>query len=290
MLADVLEQLIHGLTLGSMYAMVAAGLALMLGVARLVNFAHGEFFMLGAYTFWFGYRELEMPYPIAAVMAPAAMVAFGIAYQRTVIRAILPRSWHVQLIATLATSIVMTNLAIIVFGTQPKEVPTALSSRILDVGGLRLAWQRLLVLGASLVIFWALHRFVTRTRAGRAMRAMSQNREACAVVGVDVQRVAMVTFALSAGLAAAAATLVSPLFNIFPDMGTGLTLKAFAAVVAGGFGYVNGAIAASFLIGIVEALAGSYLSYAYKDALAFLVMIAVLLWRPQGLFGRRLGI
>jgi branched-chain amino acid transport system permease protein len=105
-----------------------------------------------------------------------------------------------------------------------------------------------------------------------------------------VQRVTLVTFALSAALAALAAALVSPLFNIFPDMGTGLTLKAFAAVVAGGFGYVNGAIAASFLIGITEALAGSYLSYAYKDAIAFLIMIAVLLWRPQGLFGRRIGI
>jgi branched-chain amino acid transport system permease protein len=196
----------------------------------------------------------------------------------------------VQLIATLATSIVLTNLAIIVLGTQPKEVPTYLSSRILAVGGFRIAWQRLLVLAAALVIFWALHRFVARTRTGKAMRAMSQNREACAVVGVDVQRVAMVTFALSAALAAVAAALVSPLFNIFPDMGTTLTLKAFAAVVAGGFGYVNGAIAASFLIGLTEALAGSYVSYAYKDAIAFLIMIAVLLWRPQGLFGRRIGI
>jgi branched-chain amino acid transport system permease protein len=288
-LLDLLEQLVHGLTLGSMYAMVAAGLALMLGVARLINFAHGEFFMLGAYAFWFAYREVELPYAVAGLVAPAAMVAFGAVYQQTVIRVVLARSWHVQLIATLATSIVLTNLAIIVFGTQPKEVPTALSSRILDVGGLRLAWQRLLVLGAALVIFWALARFVARTRTGRAMRALSQNREACAVVGVDVQRVALITFALSAALAAAAAVLVSPLFNIFPDMGTGLTLKAFAAVVAGGFGYVNGAIAASFLIGITEAFAGSYLSYAYKDAFAFLIMIAVLLWRPQGLFGRRLG-
>ncbi|MBM4441856.1 MAG: branched-chain amino acid ABC transporter permease [Candidatus Rokubacteria bacterium] len=290
MLADVLEQLVHGLTLGSMYAMVAAGLALMLGVARLINFAHGEFFMLGAYAFWYGYRELGLPYPLAGVLAVALMVVWGVVYQRTVIRAILPRSWHVQLIATLATSIVLTNLAIIVFGTQPKEVPTALSSTILDVGGFRLVWQRLLVLAGALAIFWGLHRFVSRTRAGRAMRAMSQNREACAVVGVDVQHVAMITFALSAALAAAAATLVSPLFNIFPDMGTGLTLKAFAAVVTGGFGYVNGAIAASFLIGITEALAGSYLSYAYKDAFAFIIMIGVLLWRPQGLFGRRLGI
>jgi branched-chain amino acid transport system permease protein len=273
-----------------MYAMVATGLALMLGVARLINFAHGEFFMLGAYAFWYGYRRLELPYPIAGALAVLLMVGWGMAYQRTVIRAILPRSWHVQLIATLATSIVLTNLAIIVFGTQPKEVPTVLSSRILDVGGFRLAWQRLLVLGGALLIFAALHRFVTRTRAGRAMRAMSQNREACAVVGVDVQQVALVTFAVSAALAAAAAALVSPLFNIFPDMGTGLTLKAFAAVVAGGFGYVNGAIAASFLIGVTEALAGSYVSYAYKDAIAFLIMIAVLLWRPQGLFGRRIGI
>lgn len=290
MIEDVLEQLVHGLTLGSMYAMVATGLALMLGVARLINFAHGEFFMLGAYAFWYGYRELGLPYPVAGLLAPAVMVGFGVLYQRSVIRAILPRSWHVQLIATLATSIVLTNLAIIVFGTQPKEVPTALSSRILVAGGLRLAWQRLLVLGASLAVFWALHRFVARTRTGRAMRAMSQNREACAVVGVDVQQVALVTFAISAGLAAIAAVLVSPLFNIFPDMGTGLTLKAFAAVVAGGFGYVNGAIAASFLIGITEALAGSYVSYAYKDAIAFLTMIVVLLWRPQGLFGRRIGI
>ena len=273
-----------------MYAMVAAGLALILGVARLINFAHGEFFMLGAYAFWYGYRQLELPYVVAGLLAPALMLGFGVAYQRTVIRAILARSWHVQLIATLATSIVVTNLAIIVFGAQPKEVPTALSSRIITLGGLRLTAQRLLVLGASVAIFWALQRFVKTTRAGKAMRAMSQNREACAVVGVDVQKVAMLTFALSAALAALAATLVSPLFNIFPDMGAGLTLKAFAAVVAGGFGYVNGAIAASFLIGVTEALAGSYISYAYKDAIAFLVMIAVLLWRPQGLFGRRLGI
>src|SRR5438046_9761249 len=112
MLLDLAEQLVHGLTLGAMYAMVAAGLALMLGVARLINFAHGEFFMLGAYAFWFGYSELGLPYPVAALLAPAVMVASGVAYHRTVIRAILPRSSHVQLIATLATSIVLTTLAI----------------------------------------------------------------------------------------------------------------------------------------------------------------------------------
>ncbi len=287
---DLLEQVIHGLTLGSMYALVAAGLALMFGVVRLINFAHGDFFMLGAYVFWWGFRELALPYPVAAAIAVAGMAGFGLAYQRTVVRAVLGRSWHVQLIATLATSIVLTNGAIIVMGTQPKEVPTRLSSAILDIGGFRIAGQRVLVLAASLVVFAALHWFVTRTKTGKAMRAMSQNREACAVVGVDVQRIALVTFGLSAALAAAAAALVTPLFNIFPDVGALLTLKAFAAVIVGGFGYVNGAIVASLLIGLAEALAAGYVSYAYKDAFAYLIMIAVLLWRPQGLFGRRIGI
>src|SRR5262245_5275411 len=164
---DLLEQLFHGLTLGSMYAMVAAGLALVFGVVRLVNFAHGEFFMLGAYAFWFAFRAAGLPYPVAVVAATGALALFGLAYQATVVRAILHRSWHVQLIATLATSIVLTNLAIIVFGTQPKEVPTTLSSRIVDVGGLRMAWQRVLVLAGSLVVFWCLHRFVTRTPPAR---------------------------------------------------------------------------------------------------------------------------
>lgn len=280
----------HGLTLGSMYAMVATGLALMFGVVRLINFAHGEFFMLGAYAFWYAFRVVGLPYPLAVLLGAGAIAAFGAAYQGAVVRAILERSWYVQLIATLATSIVLTNLAILVWGTQAKEVPTALSAWVLDLGGVRIAVQRLLVLGVVLPIFGALYWFVGRTKTGRAMRAMSQNREACAVVGVDVQRIALVTLTLSGALAGLAAGLVSPLFNIFPDMGALLTLKAFAAVIVGGFGYVKGAILASFLIGITESLAAGYLSYAYKDAFAFLMMIAVLLWRPYGLFGRRIGI
>ncbi len=287
---DLLEQAIHGLTLGSLYAMVATGLALMFGVVRLINFAHGEFYMLGGYAFWFAFDVLGWPYPVAAAGAVGAMAAFGVAYQHAVIRSILDRPWHVQLIATLATSIVLTNLAILVFGTQPKEVPTRLSAAILEVGRIRLAWHRLLVLAAAVLVFAALAWFVARTKTGKAMRAMSQNREACAVVGVEPQRIARVTFALSAALAGAAAALVSPLFNIFPDVGALLTLKAFAAVIVGGFGYVTGAIAASLLIGLAEALAAGYVSYAYKDAIAFVVMVAVLLVRPQGLFGRRIGI
>ena len=134
-MGDLVEQLVHGLTLGSLYAMVATGLALMFGVVRLVNFAHGEFYMLGGYAFWYAYGVLGLPYPVAGAAAAAATAVFGLAYERTVIRTILTRTWHVQLIATLATSITLTNLAIIVFGTQPKEVPTALSSAIATWAG-----------------------------------------------------------------------------------------------------------------------------------------------------------
>jgi len=129
-LSDLVEQLVHGLTLGSLYAMVATGLALMFGVVRLINFAHGEFYMLGGYAFWYAYAELGLPYPVAGLAAVAAMAVFGLAYERAVIRTILARTWHVQLIATLATSITLTNLAILAFGTQPKEVPTRLSAAI----------------------------------------------------------------------------------------------------------------------------------------------------------------
>src|SRR5581483_3579870 len=182
-LIDLLEQLVHGLTLGSLYAMVAAGLALMFGVVRLINFAHGEFYMLGGYAF----AVLGWPYPVAGLAAVAAMGLFGLAYERAVIRTILSRTWHVQLIATLATSITLTNLAILLFGTQPKEVPTRLSAAILDVGGVRLAWQRIVVLVVAVALFAGLEWFVGHTKLGKAMRAMSQNREACAVVGIDVQ-------------------------------------------------------------------------------------------------------
>src|SRR5258707_9408998 len=185
-LSDLVEPLVHGLTLGSLYAMVATGLALMFGVVRLINFAHGEFYMLGGYAFWYAYGELGLPYPVAALVATAAIGAFGLAYRRSAIRTILSRTWHVQLIATLATSITLTNLAILVFGTQPKEVPTRLSAAILDLGGVRMAWQRVLVLVAAVAILAALEWFGAHGNLAQAMRPASQSSEAIAIVRVDL--------------------------------------------------------------------------------------------------------
>ncbi|MBI1959888.1 MAG: branched-chain amino acid ABC transporter permease [Candidatus Rokubacteria bacterium] len=290
------EQLLNGLILGSQYALVAVGLSLIFGIVQIVNFAHGEFFMLGAYAFSIVYPyDGPIPYPVAVVLTVAIMFVFGVGYERVVIRPILDRGWHAHIIATLATSIVFVNAAMWIWGTSPRTTPTTLSKTTIRVLFVTISWQRLAVFAVTALTFWLLHLFIQRTRTGKAMRAMSQNREACAVHGIDVRRIASLTFGIGAALAGLAGSLIAPLFNVLPTMGSLVTLKAFAAVVMGGMGSVTGAISAAFIIGVTEALAAGYgwhvnIDTAYKDAFPFGMMILVLLLRPHGLFGRRVGI
>jgi branched-chain amino acid transport system permease protein len=168
--------------------------------------------------------------------------------------------------------------------------PTVYASQFLEFGPIRIAAQRVLVFVITPIAFLAFSLFLQRTRTGRAMRAISQNREACLMVGVDAHRIAGITFAISAGLAGLASVLLVPLYSVFPTMGTLLTFKALAAVIMGGFGQIKGALFASYLLGVSEAMAAGFISSSYADLVAFGVMILVLLLRPQGLFGRRIGI
>jgi len=292
----LIEQLFNGLILGSQYALVATGLALIFGVVGIINFAHGEFFMMGAYVFsLFYWRETFLDYMIAVVLAILALSAFGSLYQRIIINRLLDRSWHSQIIATIATSTILINLAILIFGTTPRVTPTVLSKEIVSLPFIKISYQRLGVFVVTALVFVFLQLFIQRTKIGKAMRAVSQNREACEIYGINVRRVATLAFGMASGLAALAGALMSPLFNILPTMGILLTLKAFAAVIMGGFGNVKGAVLAAYVIGITEALAVGYGNYlhidsSYKDVFAYGIMIVVLLFRPQGLFGRRVGI
>lgn len=291
-----IEQIFNGLTLGSQYALVAAGLALIFGVVEIVNFAHGEFFMLGAYAFAMVYPwDGPIPYPAAILLAIGIMVLFGIGYERVVIQPILDKPWYTQIVATLATSIIFVNVAIAIWGTTPETTPTVLAKTMIRTPYFNISYQRILVFTVTAAAFTFLHLFIQKTKTGKAMRAMSQNREACAIHGINVRRISILTFGISAGLTGLAAALISPLFNILPTMGTLLTLKAFAAVIMGGFGRVNGAIYASFLIGLAEAFGAGYghllnIESAYRDAFPFGLMILVLLFRPFGLFGKKVGI
>jgi branched-chain amino acid transport system permease protein len=290
LLGFILEQLVNGLTLGSLYALVAIGLALVVGVLRLINFAHGELFMMGAYLFFLARLDGATPYWLAALATVAGMAVLGYLFERAVIERVLDKSWRVQLIATLAISVIIVNAFILAWGLHPKMAPTAYASRFLEVGIVRVAEQRALVFAVAPIAFLLFSLFLQRTRIGRAMRAISQNREACLVVGVDPHRIAGITFAISASLAGLASALVVPLYSVFPLMGTVLTFKALAAVIMGGFGQIKGALLASYVLGVADAMAAGFISSSHADLVVFGVMVVTLLLRPQGLFGRRIGI
>jgi branched-chain amino acid transport system permease protein len=288
----LLEHLINGLTLGAFYALVTTGLALIFGVARLINFAHGDFIMVGGYCFVLlsNRSGLDISYPVEIVLVVAAMAVFSVIIARVVIIPIIGMNWRLQVVATLGISIVLQNLALILFTSDPQQTPTPFTAQITEVLGVRISAQRLIIFAAAAAVFIGLQWFVRHTKAGKAIRAVSQNRLMCEVVGIDVRRVVLMTFAISGALAGLAAVLIAPLFSVSPNMGSLITLKGLAAVIMGGLGQVNGAVYAAFILGLSESLFAGYVSFAYKDVALFTIFILVLLLRPQGLFGKKLSI
>ena len=282
----LLIQIVNGLATGSLYALIAAGLALIFGVVEIVNFAHGEFYMVGAYALYVFFILLNLPYWVAVLLTILFMSVFGIIFEYLVIKPVLDRPWWVWLVATLGAQIVLLYTVTLIFGSLPQNTPTVFTSRIVQVGPIRMSQQRLLVLIASLLVFVLLNMYVKYSWMGKAMRAVSQNREMCPVVGIGVQAVAITTFAIGTGLCGVAAAFAAPMLNVVPTMGVFYSTKAFAAVIMGGFGRVNGAIAAAFLLGICEALIAQYVTSLYVHVFAFVLMLLVLLFRPEGLLSR----
>jgi branched-chain amino acid transport system permease protein len=282
----LVNQLANGVTNGAAYALLAAGLTLIFGVLGIVNFAHGEFYMLGAYAMYLAYAVLGLNYVLAAILAVLAMAVVGVVFYTIVLRRLLPAGWQPQVVATIAVSLLLINIVTIQTDALPKFVPSPLTNIGLSIGGARFSLQRVLVLVCALLAFLGLYVMLKRTKPGKAMRALSQNPEMCKVVGIPEHRISMLAVVLGIMLTAVASVTIAPLALITPDMGAFPTLKAFAAVVMGGFGYVGGAIASGFMLGIVEALAVGYVSSQYGPAFLFGVMILVLLIRPHGLFGR----
>jgi branched-chain amino acid transport system permease protein len=282
----LLEQVVNGLTLGSLYGLVALGLALLLGVARFANFAHGEWMMLAGYALVLLTEGGRVPYGLAAAAAVAVMAAAGWLFARLVGVRLLERSWRMQLVGTLAAAVLLEAAVILAFGAVPHTVVSPLAVRTVDVGGVTLSHQRLLVFAAVALAFLGLRLFLGRTRTGKAMRALAQNREAAVDLGLDVRRIAAATFVLAGALAGLAGALLAPLYTVTPAMGAPVTFKALAAVVMGGVEGTAGAFAAALLLGVAEALAGGYGLAAWQETMGFAVMVLVLLLRPQGLFGR----
>jgi len=285
------DNLSNGLTLGALYSLVTLGLVLTFSVIGIVNFAHGDLFMMGGYTFFLlNNSPLNLPYPVIALLVIILTAVYSMIIERVAIHPIINRSWRTYAITTIGLSIILQNGALAIFSADPKQTPTALANQIITPFGIRISLQRLLILLVVVIVFIGLQVFVKHTKLGKTMRAVSQNREMCQVVGINVYRIALITFGIGGAITGLAAALITPLFSVYNTMGSMLTIKALAAVVMGGMGQVNGALYASFLMGIVESFFGGYVAFAYKDVVSFGIFVLVLFLRPRGLFGKKIGL
>ena len=288
-----LQQLVNGLSLGSIYALIALGYTMVYGVLRLINFAHGDVYMLGAYVGYYLSRKLKGDEPSLAnallVMLGAmlACAVIGVIIERFAYRPVRRAARLTLLITAIGVSLFIENAAQLVFGPDPKFFPSLAPRADFMVGGVRLTSEQLTVIAVSFIIMILLRFFILKTRTGKAMRAVSFNLDTAKLMGISTDRIIAITFALGSALAAAAGVLIGmQIPKIDPLMGINYGLKAFVAAVLGGIGNVPGAVLGGLLIGASEVMVVGYLSSTYRDAIAFGILILVLLLRPQGILGR----
>jgi len=282
--SGLLNILLVGLLLGGIYGLVSMGLNLIFGVIRIVNFAQGELVMLGMYGAYLSYYLIGLdPYLSIFVVVPALFV-FGVLIQRFILQP-LQNEPMMQVFATFGLLLLLQNLVLAVTRGTGYTVPSDLSAVVFDVGGLKISLVRLIALFAVTACAIFLSWFVKYTMPGKAIRAVTQDRRAARLMGINVEWTFMLTFGAGAALAGLAGTLLSPIYTMSPQIGSNFILAAFAVVVLGGLGSVWGAFVGGFIIGVTEALAGYYLDPALKHAIWFMMFIAMLIVRPSGLFG-----
>lgn len=280
-----LQQIANGLSIGMSYALVAAGLALIFGIMGVINFAHGEFYVLGAYGLIIAMGQLGLDYFTGALLAVALVSVLALVVQIVIIEPVM-RTHHLNsLLATFGLSIFIHYLLVLFLGSSGRLIRSPFNF-VVELGPVVMSGHRVFVLCAGAVVLLGLGLFLKLLPLGRLMRATAQNRFAAASVGVNVRLIERVTFVVGIALAAIGGILLGPLTPVVPTVGATLTLKAFAVIVLGGLSSVPGAIVAGLLLGTIETLAAGYLSSAWKDAVAFSVLILVLLIRPSGMFGK----
>jgi len=285
-LSFYIQLLLNGVVIGVIYALVAMGLSLIFGVLEIVNFAHGEFYMLGAMLAYFLSMNVGLGYWPTVLVVTAVAVALGYVLYEALLGSLRGQSFERSILLTLGLSMVLQNGAVFLFTTTPRMMQTRYSYRNVIVGDVRVSVMRLFALGLGLLAFGALYLILYRTRVGRAMRGVAQNREAALMVGVDPRAVSRLAVAIGIGLSGLAGAALAPVYAVHPLMGFSFVFKAFAIIIIGGLGNISGAAIAAVALGILESVAGGFLPLVMADALAFIAMIAILLLRPQGLFGR----
>ena len=286
-MAEFLQHLVNGLELGETYALLGIGLTLIFGLMNVVNFAHGEFYTLGAYATFAALGLAGAHFFVAVPAAIACGTVIGALCELTLLRPLRAESIDTTMLVMIGVWIAMQNAELLIWGGVAKSIPHPFPTAPLVLGPVSIAPLRVfvLVLAAGLIVmaYLAIH----RTRLGTAMRATFQDRDTAALMGVRIHRMHTVTFAFGSGLAAAAGALLGPVFLAYPSMGDLASLKAFSVVILGGLGNLPGATLGGLLLGIAEELGAGYISSGYRDAVGFVIIILVLLLRPAGLFTKQ---
>jgi len=278
------QSLVSGVLTGALYAMIGIGLTVVFGVMRIINLAHGEMVMLGMFGAFWGQKLWKLdPFVSLLVWTPLMFVA-GVLLYRLLLRRIIPGGELNTLLYTAGLSLLVANLALLAWTGDYRTISLSYGVTVRPFG-IAIAVPLAIAFVLAILITVTLGLFLSRTNLGRAIRATSQNPEASVLMGIDVERVAMVTFGLGTALAGAAGVLLAPSLYLYPTVGELLIVKCFVIVVLGGLGSVPGAIAGGILLGVVESLGAVYVSGAYKDGIGFVLFLAVLLYRPSGLFG-----
>lgn len=283
---EFMQFLLSGVTVGAVYALVALGFTIIYNASDVVNFAQGEFVMLGGMFTVFAF-EAGLPLPAAALVAIIATAAIGVALNKLAIEPARGAPVVSLIIITIGASILIRGLTQITFDKQLHRFPPFTGDTPIQIAGATILPQSLWVIAGALAVFVGLWLFFTRTLTGRAVLATANNRIAAQLVGINTKYVMTLSFALSAAIGALAGVLVTPITLTGHDIGIALALKGFAAAMLGGMGNPKGALVGGLLLGVIEAMTAGYLSSQYKDAAAFVIILAVLFAMPQGLFGRQ---
>lgn len=282
-----IEQLINGLNLGSIYALMALGYTMVYGIAKMLNFAHGDIIMVGAYTLSLVMTNLGMP-PIVAVLASVIVCsALGVTIEKIAYKPLRNASPLTVLITAIGVSYFLQSVALLIFGSNKRKVDSAITIPGIKIGALELTGESIVTLGVTLLIMIGLTLFIKKTKMGKAMLAVSEDKGAAQLMGINVNQTISITFAIGSALAAVAGVLfVSSYGFVGPYTGSLPGIKAFVAAVLGGIGSIPGAMLGGILLGIIESLSKAYISTNLSDAIVFAVLIIVLLVKPSGLLGK----
>ncbi|HOJ93020.1 MAG TPA: branched-chain amino acid ABC transporter permease [Dictyoglomaceae bacterium] len=288
-MVNILQQVLNGISLGSIYALIALGYTMVYGILKFINFAHGDIYMVGAFIGYFALGTWNLPFALGLIIAMLGAAILGIVIERFAYRPLRLAPRISLLITAIGVSFLLENLMVLLVGASPRSFPQSIPLKVYDIGGLILTNRQIIILSTAIILMIILQFIVMRTKIGKAMRAVSEDREMALMLGINIDNVIAFTFVIGSVLAAAGGVLVGLYFNkIEPYMGVMPGLKAFVAAVLGGIGIIPGAMLGGFILGIAEVLVSAFISSTVRDAVSFIILIIILLVRPSGLLGKHI--